>query len=73
LRGLPGLILKAETADGEFVLTATSVSRSSGRAIVKDEENTYRNISKIEFIRLKKEGFVNPHRAIEYNHIEVLK
>jgi GLPGLI family protein len=72
LRGLPGLILKAETADGEYALTATSVSRS-GRAIVKDEENVYRNISKIEFIRLKKEGMVNPYRAIEYNHIEILK
>ncbi|MDR0438005.1 MAG: GLPGLI family protein [Bacteroidales bacterium] len=56
LRGLPGLILKAETADGEFALTATSVVRSSNRSIVKDQENVYRNISKKELYRLQKEG-----------------
>jgi hypothetical protein len=72
LRGLPGLILKAETADGEFSLTATSVSRSSGRPIVKCEERVYRNISKKEMFRLKKEGLINPIRPIDINLVEIL-
>ncbi|MDR0437400.1 MAG: GLPGLI family protein [Bacteroidales bacterium] len=72
LRGLPGLILKAETADGEFSLTATSVSRSTNRPIVKDENNIYRNMPKKEFIKLKTEGFKNPYLPFEYNHIETL-
>ncbi|MDR0437401.1 MAG: GLPGLI family protein [Bacteroidales bacterium] len=72
LRGLPGLILKAETADGEFSLTATSVSRSTNMPIVKDEKNIYRNVSKREFIKQKIEGWKNPYRPFEFNHIEIL-
>jgi len=72
LRGLPGLILKAETADGEFLLTATSVSRSTNRPIVKDEKNIYRNMPKREFIKLKTDGWKIPMRPFEYNHIEIL-
>jgi GLPGLI family protein len=56
LRGLPGLILKAETADGEFALTATSVSRSTNRAIAKNQEHVYRNVSKRDFQRLQREA-----------------
>ncbi|MDR2906789.1 MAG: GLPGLI family protein [Bacteroidales bacterium] len=72
LRGLPGLILKAETADGEFLLTAASVSRSTNRPIVKDQENIYRDISKKEFIKLKKEALKSIVPA-DYNYIEIIK
>jgi len=73
LRGLPGLILKAETADGEFSLTATSVVRGTSRPIVKNEERIYRNVPKRDFFRLKTNGLRNPHRPIEFNHIYILE
>ncbi|MDR0982104.1 MAG: GLPGLI family protein [Culturomica sp.] len=73
LRGLPGLILKAETADGEISLTATSIIRSFGRTIAKDQENNYRELSKKDLFKLTKEAWQNPYRPIEYNFIEILK
>lgn len=73
LRGLPGLILKAETADGEFSLTAASVSRSTNRPIEKDEAKVYRSVSKKDMLELKKEGMVNPYKPIDHNNIEILE
>jgi len=73
LRGLPGLILKAETADGEFSLTATSVNRGTRRPIVKCERHVYRNVPKREFFRLRTESSRIPGRSFEFNHIEILE
>jgi GLPGLI family protein len=69
LRGLPGLILKAETADGEFTLTATSVSRSTNRPIVKDNNNVYRKLSKNDFFKQKTEAFKNTLVSEQGAHI----
>jgi len=73
LRGLPGLILKAYTADGEFSLMATSVSRGTNRPIVMDENNVYIDMPKRDFFRLKTEGMRNHVRPFEFNHIEILE
>jgi len=70
LRGLPGLILKAYTADGEFTKTAISVSRSN-RPIAKDEENIYRNTTKQEFFQRQTEAFRNvlvPRSGLNVHH-----
>lgn len=73
LRGLPGLILKAETADGEFALTCTSLKRSTGKPIVKDEQHQYRKISKKELFSLKKASWNTPDGPpFDYNFIEIL-
>ncbi|MDR0438006.1 MAG: GLPGLI family protein [Bacteroidales bacterium] len=76
LRGLPGLILKAETADGEFALTANSVSRSSNRPITKDEKNVYQSMPKRTVYRLIKEGNTTMaaiNRPLDFNLIEILE
>lgn len=73
LRGLPGLILKAETGDREFTLTCTLLKRSTGRPIVKDNERQYRNVSKEELFKMKKASGNVLSRPYDYNFIEILE
>lgn len=85
LRGLPGLILKAETADGEFALTCISLTRSTNRPIIKDEQSDCRTVSKKELFKIKKEVAKDPFpgtamfngkeikTTVDYNFIEILE
>lgn len=64
LRGLPGIILRAEDADKHYVFECTNLGQlKSKRPIEKDTENRYRNISKKDFFKECKLTFENPVAA----------
>lgn len=61
LRGLPGLILKAETADAQFLYVAIGLERISSKHIeAMDSKRNYRKVAKNDFFREKKRFFKNP-------------
>ncbi|MDR1054317.1 MAG: GLPGLI family protein, partial [Prevotellaceae bacterium] len=51
LRGLPGLILKAEDKDEHYIFECTGLQRLQQKSVIKkDTEKEYRKISKKEFV-----------------------
>ena len=61
LRGLPGLILKVEDSDKQYIFTCSNVGRlSTQRAIEIDRTNSYREITKKEFIKERKQLYEDP-------------
>lgn len=64
LRGLPGMILKAEDAERHYVFECTNLGRlKSKRPIKKDTENRYRHVSKQDFFKERRLTFENPIAA----------
>lgn len=64
LRGLPGLILKAETSDGEFSYTAVGLDRLADKAAIVVNTKSYKAIAKNAFFDIKKRFFYNPFRYV---------
>lgn len=64
LRGLPGMILRAEDTENHYVFECTNLGRlKSKRPIEKDTANRYRSISKQDFFKECRLTFENPIAA----------
>ena len=65
LGGLPGLILKAESADGEYSMQAVLL-RNSNDLIVRNRDK-YKELKRDEFARKHKDTHEYPFRRYEFN------
>lgn len=66
LGGLPGLILKAESADGEYKMEARLLRNGSGS--IRRQQEHYPEIKRADFMRRYQEATEYPFRKARYNN-----
>jgi GLPGLI family protein len=60
LRGLPGLILKAEDKDSHYIFECIGFERlKTKKPVIKNTKNEYRNVNKKDFFKEKKRYYNN--------------